>query len=270
MMTPYLVAWIMSAMGSWRWVFIMTGVLGFFWAVLWFFFYKHPEEHRRLSKEELAYIQSDPKEKTERTAWLPLLKLRQTWAFAIGKFMTDPVWWVWLFWVPGFLFKKFGLDLKSMGLPLVVIYIMADAGSIGGGLLSSLFIKKGWSVNAARKTAMLICALAVIPVIFASMTVDKWTATLLIGLACGAHQGWSANLFTLTSDMFPKRAVGSVVGIGGATGGIGGFFIANFVGWILNSDPNNYLPIFIIAGSMYLIALLIIHFLVPKMDPAQI
>ncbi len=269
MVTPYLVFWIISTMGSWRWAFIMTGALGFFWAVLWFLVYKRPQEHPRLSKEELAYIQSEPPERTEKIPWLPLLKFKQTWAFTIAKFMTDPIWWVWLFWVPGFFFEKFGVDIKSVGVPLIVIYIMADIGSIGGGWLSAIFIKKGWSVNAARKTAMLICALAVIPVIYASMKADKWTAILLIGLACGAHQGWSANLFTLTSDMFPKRAVGSVVGIGGAAGGIGGFFIANLVGWVLNKNPNNYLPIFIIAGSIYLITLLVIQFLVPKLEPAK-
>jgi MFS transporter, ACS family, hexuronate transporter len=269
MITPYIVAWVLL-LGSWRWAFVLTGILGFFWAVLWFLVYKRPEEHPRLSKEELTYIQSEPPERTEKMAWLPLLKLRQTWAFAIGKFMTDPIWWVWLFWVPGFLFKKFGADIKSMGGSLIVIYIMADIGSIGGGWLSAIFIKKGWSVNAARKTAMLICAILVIPVIYASITADKWVATLLIGLACGAHQGWSANLFTLVSDIFPKRAVGSVVGIGGAAGGIGGFFIANLVGWVLNNNPDNYLPIFIIAGSIYLIALLFIQFFVPKIDQVQI
>jgi len=270
MVTPYLVFWIMSAMGSWRWAFIMTGALGFLWAVLWFLVYKRPQEHPRLSKTELAYIQSEPEEKIEKTPWMPLLKLKQTWAFTIAKCLTDPIWWVWLFWVPGFLKIKFGVDIESVGVPIIVIYIMADIGSIGGGWLSAIFIKKGWSVNAARKTAMLICAIAVIPVIYASMTADKWTSILLIGLACGAHQGWSANLFTLASDMFPKRAVGSVVGIGGAAGGIGGFIIANYVGGVLDKNPNNYLPIFIIAGSIYLISLVIVQFLVPKLEPAKI
>jgi MFS transporter, ACS family, hexuronate transporter len=270
MITPYIISWILLTFNSWRLVFIVTGSLGLFWAVLWFLFYKRPQEHHRLSKEELAYIQSEPAETTEKTPWLPLLGLRQTWAFAIGKFMTDPIWWVWLFWVPGFLFKKFGVDIKSMGGALIVIYIMADIGSIGGGWLSAFFIKKGWSANAARKTAMLICAISVIPVICASTVSNKWVSVLLIGLACGAHQGWSANIFTFVSDIFPKRAVGSVVGIGGAAGGIGGFFIANIVGWILNNNPNNYLPIFIVAGSIYLMALLIMHLLVPKIEQVQI
>jgi ACS family hexuronate transporter-like MFS transporter len=270
MITPYIVAWLLAVLGSWRWSFIFTGLLGFVWIVFWLLFYKRPQEHPRLSKTEMAYIQSEPPEKQKKIAWLLLLQFRQTWAFVIGKFLTDPIWWVWLFWVPGFLYQKFGVDIKSMGGALIVIYVMADIGFIGGGWLSAIFIKKGWTVNAARKTAMLICAVLVMPVIYASITADKWIAVILIGLACGAHQGWSANIFTLVSDMFPKRAVGSVVGIGGAAGGIGGFFIANLVGWILNINPNNYLPIFIIAGSIYLISLLFIQLLVPKLEQAKL
>jgi ACS family hexuronate transporter-like MFS transporter len=274
MATPFLVDWILThfkgqRMEGWQWVFILTGLLGFLWAVLWMWVYRRPEEHPRLSKEELAYIQSEPEEKIEKTPWMPLLKLKQTWAFTIAKCLTDPIWWVWLFWVPGFLSKKYGVDIKAMGVPIMVIYTMAAIGSIGGGWLSAIFIKRGWSINAGRKTAMLICALCVMPVIYASTTTSLWVSILLIGLACGAHQGWSANLFTLTSDMFPKRAVGSVVGIGGAAGGIGGFFIANLVGWVLNKNPNNYLPIFIIAGSIYLISLVVVQILVPKLEPAK-
>jgi MFS transporter, ACS family, hexuronate transporter len=268
--TPFAVAWILTTLGSWRWVFILTGAAGFLWLVLWLIMYKRPEEHPRLSKEELAFIQSEPEEKTEKTPWLPLFRHKQTWAFTIGKGLTDPVWWVWLFWVPGFLHNKYGVDIKAMGLPLVVIYSMASVGSIGGGWLSAFFIKRGWSINLSRKIAMLACAVCVVPVIFAASTTHIWTAVFLIGLACGAHQGWSANIFTLSSDMFPKRAVGSVVGIGGAAGGIGGFFIANVVGFILNKNPGNYLPVFIMAGSMYLIALLIIQVMVPKLEPAKI
>jgi ACS family hexuronate transporter-like MFS transporter len=269
MVTPYLVSGILVAFGSWRWVFLLTGFIGLIWGILWFCTYRRPEEHPSLSKKELAYIQSEPKESSEKTSWLPLLKLKQTWAFVIGKFMTDSIWWVWLFWVPGFLFKKFSVDIKSMGGALIVIYIMADIGSIGGGGLSAIFIKKGLSINAARKIAMLICALAVVPVICASSLSNKWASVLLIGLACGAHQGWSANIFTFVSDIFPKRAVGSIVGIGGAAGGIGGFFISNIVGWILNVDANNYLPIFVVAGTSYLAALLIMHLLVPKIEHIQ-
>ncbi len=268
--TPFAVAWILSSLGSWRWVFLLTGAIGFLWLILWLIVYKRPEEHPRLSKEERAFIQSEPEERIEKTPWLPLLRHKQTWAFALGKGITDPVWWVWLFWVPGFLNKKYGIDIKAMGLPLVVIYSMASVGSIGGGWLSSFYIKRGVSINVSRKIAMLACALCVIPVIFASIATHIWTAVLLIGLACGAHQGWSANIFTMSSDMFPKRAVGSIVGIGGALGGVGGFFIANIVGFILNKNPGNYLPIFIIASSMYLIALFIIQIIVPKLEPATI
>ena len=268
--TPFAVAWILSTFGSWRWVFILTGAMGFLWLILWLIMYRRPEEHPRLSKEELAFIQNEPEPKIGKTPWLPLFRHKQTWAFAIGKGITDPVWWVWLFWVPGFLNKKYGVDIKAMGLPLVVIYSLASVGSIGGGWLSAFFIKRGWSINVSRKIAMLACAVCVVPVIFAASTTHIWTAVLLIGLACGAHQGWSANIFTLSSDMFPKRAVGSVVGIGGAAGGIGGFFIANIVGFVLNKNPGNYLPIFIIAGSMYCAALLIIQVIVPKLEPAEI
>jgi ACS family hexuronate transporter-like MFS transporter len=270
MVTPPLVAWILATLHHWQWVFITTGMLGFFWAVLWWTVYRRPEQHPRLLKPELAYIQSGGKEKIEKMPWAPLLKFKQTWAFAIGKGLTDPIWWIWLFWVPGFLYQRFGVDIKNMAGALIVIYLMADVGSVGGGLLPAIFIKRGWSINASRKTAMLICALLVIPVFYASITADKWLAVLLIGLACGAHQGWSANIFTLASDMFPKRAVGSVVGIGGALGGLGGAFISNIIGWILNVNPNNYLPIFIVASSIYLFSLLIIHLMVPKLEPAKI
>lgn len=275
MTTPFLVNWILvhfkgQRIEGWQWVFIMTGALGFIWVVLWLMFYDHPEKHPRLSKEELVYIQSEPGEKVEKTPWTPLLRYRQTWAFTIGKFMTDPIWWVWLFWVPGFLSKKFGVEIKDMGGAIFIIYTMAAIGSVAGGWFSAVFIKKGWTVNASRKTAMLICALCVIPVIYASVTPNKWLAVILIGLACGSHQGWSANIFTLTSDMFPKRAVGSVVGIGGAAGALGGCCISMVVGWVLDKNPNNYLPIFIIAGTIYLAALLVIHLLTPKMEPAKL
>ncbi len=269
--TPFAVAWILTNLHSWRYSFIFTGTLDLCWLVLWLVIYRRPEEHPLLSPQELAYICSEPEERVEnKTPWRALFKFRQTWAFTIGKGITDPVWWVWLFWVPGFLYKKFGVDIKAMGLPLVVIYSMASVGSIGGGWISAFFMKHGLSANVSRKTAMLICALCVIPVIFAAMTPHVWTAVLLIGLACGAHQGWSANILTLPSDMFPRRAVASVVGIGGAAGGIGGFLISRIVGWILNKNPGNYLPIFIVAGSMYLIALAIIQFMAPRLKPAML
>lgn len=268
LLTPLAVPWITLHWG-WQWAFIATGLTGFLWLAWWLWIYRAPEEHPRLSAAELAYIRSDPIERTEPIEWKKLFPHRQTWAFALGKFMTDPIWWLYLFWIPDFLNRNHGLDLKSIGLPLVVIYLVADVGSIGGGWLSSALIKRGWTVNSARKTAMLICALSVVPIMFAAKAANLWVAVGLVSLAAAAHQGWSANLFTLTSDMFPRRAVGSVVGIGGMAGAIGGMFIALIVGEILQRT-GSYVPIFIMAGSAYLIALAVIHFLAPKLEPAEV
>ena len=268
LLTPVLVPWITLKWG-WQWAFIATGLLGFFWVACWLKSYRPPERHPRVSPAELALIQSDPPESTEKIPWGRLFPLRQTWAFALGKFMTDPIWWLYLFWVPDFLKRNHGLDLKTMGLPLVVIYLVADVGSIGGGWISSHLLKRGWSPNAARKTAMLICALSVVPIMFAAKATNLWVAVGLVSLAAAAHQGWSANLFTLTSDMFPKQAVGSVTGIGGMAGSIGGMLIALVVGEILQTT-GSYVPIFIIAGSAYLVALLVIHLLAPKLKPATL
>ena len=254
---------------GWQWAFIITGTLGFIWLAFWLMTYRRPQEHPRLSRAELAYIQSDPAEPTTRIPWARLFPHRQTWAFAIGKFMTDPVWWVYLFWMPKFLNTNYGLKITQLGLPLVVIYVAADVGSIGGGWLSSALIKRDWSVNRARKTAMLICALAVVPVMFAAHASNLWLAVAFVSLAAAAHQGWSANIFTMVSDMFPRRAVGSVVGIGGMAGSIGGMLIQTTVGLILYYT-SSYLPIFVIAGSAYLVALAIIHLLAPQLAPANV
>jgi ACS family hexuronate transporter-like MFS transporter len=183
--------------------------------------------------------------------------------------MTDPVWWIYLFWLPDFLHKRHGLDLTSFGPPLVAIYLIADVGSIGGGWISSRLIRHGWSVNAGRKTAMLICALAVVPIVFAAQTSSLWMAVGLIGLAAAAHQGWSANIFTLTSDMFPRHAIGSVVGIGGMAGAVGGMFASKVVGYILQ-ETGSYVPIFVVAASAYLLALAVIHALVPRLEPPDL
>jgi MFS transporter, ACS family, hexuronate transporter len=268
LVTPLLVYWITARWG-WRATFIVTGAIGFIWLIAWLALYRRPEEHPRLSKSEFNYIQSDPQEPVVNIPWTRLLPHRQTWAFAIGKFMTDPIWWVYLFWLPDFLHKRHGLGLKDFGLPLVVVYLIADVGSIGGGWLSSSLIKRGWTINAGRKLAMLICALAVIPIVFAAQTSNLWVAVVLIGIAAAAHQGWSCNLFTTSSDMFPKHAVGSVVGIGGMAGAVGGMMIARLVGEILQRT-GSYVPIFIIAASAYLAALLVIHLLAPKLEPANL
>lgn len=268
---PLLVPWLAINYG-WRSAFIVTGAVGFIWLAFWLALYRRPEEHPRLSPAELAYIRSDALESTEKVPWARLLGFRQTWAFAAGKFLTDPVWWFYLSWLPKFLNKEYGIaiDPAKIGPPLVVIYLMADVGSIGGGWLSSYFIRRGLDANRARKTAMLLCALCVVPIIFASKASNMWTAVILIGLAAAAHQGWSANLFTLVSDMFPRRAVGSVVGIGGMAGAIGGMLVAGAVGLLLQATDGNYTPVFVIAGFAYLVALAVIHLLVPRLTPANV
>ena len=202
-------------------------------------------------------------------SWATILPHRQAWTVAVAKFMTDPIWWLYLFWIPDFLYRNHGLSLTTMGPPIVAIYLIGDVGSVGGGWLSSTLIKRGWSVNAARKTAMLTCALAVVPIVFAANASNLWIAVGLIGLAAAAHQGWSANVYTLASDMFPKQAVGSVVGFAGMCGAIGGMLIAKITGYVLQFT-GSYVPVFIIAASAYLIALLIVHLLSPRLEPAVI
>ena len=270
LVAPVCVPWILQIWG-WEWAFIGTGLLGFFWVAAWLLIYRPPEQHQRVSPEELAHIRSDPPEPIARIPWAQLLPHRQTWAFAVGKFMTDPVWWLYLFWVPDFLNKTHGVQVtvSQMGPPMICIYLVADIGSIGGGWLSSHWIKRGWTVNKSRKFAMLTCAFAVTPIVFAAIVPNLWLAVGLISLAAAAHQGWSANLFTLTSDMFPRQAVGSVVGIGGMAGAVGGMFIAMLVGAILQAT-GSYVPIFMIAGSAYLVALLVIHGLAPRLEPAKV
>lgn len=264
---PLTVPWIALHMG-WQWAFILTGGIGLLWLAFWVPLYARPEAHPRLSRTELAHIQSDPPDPpAAKVPWIKLIPRRETSAFAIGKYLTDPIWWFYLYWVPQFLRQNYGLDLTSIGLPLIAIYVVADIGSIGGGWMSSTFIKRGWTINQARKTAMLICALLVTPIVFASHARNLWLAVGLVGLAAAAHQGWSANIFTLTSDMFPRRAVGSVVGIGGMAGAFAGSTMAVIVGYILQVTGGNYRVPFFIAGSVYLVALLIIQLLVPRVEP---
>jgi len=262
---PLVVPWLTLVYG-WQAAFLATGAIGLLWLAAWIPLYGSPDKHPRVSPAELALIQSDPPDPPARLPWGELLMHRQTWAFAIGKFLTDPIWWLYLFWVPDFLQRNHGLNLTTIGLPLVVIYVVADVGSIGGGWLSSSLLKRGWSVNAARKTAMLVCAVSVTPIVFASRAHDLWVAVGLVALAAGAHQGWSANIFTTASDMFPRKAVGSVVGIGGMAGAIGGMLIAKITGYLLQVT-GTYLVVFFIAGSMYLLALGVFQILVPKIEP---
>lgn len=266
--TPLIVPWIVMHWG-WKTAFIGIGALGFVWLVFWLVIYRKPSEHPKVSRAELEYISSGLTEPTGKISWGSLIPLRQTWAFVAGKFLTDPVWWFYLFWVPGFLQTKHGLALTGIGIPVMVIYVISDVGSVAGGWLSSSLIKRGRTVNFSRKLAMLICAIGVIPVVFSYRVESTWSAVLLIGLAAACHQGFSANLFTLTSDMFPARAVGSVVGIGGMAGAIGGFFIATVVGHVLQWTGSYMIP-FVIAGAAYLLALAVIHILSPRLEPAKL
>jgi len=265
---PLAVPWITIHWG-WPWAFYLTGALGLLWLVFWLPMYHSPQTHPKLTKEEREYILSDPPEQATKIPWLQLLPHRQTWAFVVGKFLPDAVWWFYLYWTAKFLDMNFGISLAKLSLPLVVIYLVADVGSIGGGWMSSHMIKRGWSVNAARKLTMLLCAICVLPVTFAPMTKNLWVAVALISIAAAAHQGWSANIFTLVSDMFPRRAVGSVVGIGGFAGAVGGILLSRVIGDVLQLT-GSYVPIFIIAAAVYLSALLIIHLLVPRLELADL
>jgi ACS family hexuronate transporter-like MFS transporter len=217
----------------------------------------------------LAFIQSDPQESEDTVPWRTLLKLRQAWAVGLGKMFTDPIWFVYLFWMPDFLSRNLKLDLKGMALPLFVIYSGASVGSVAGGWLSSWLLKKGWSVNASRKAALLVCALAVTPIMLAALTRDAWVVVGLVALAAGAHQGWSANMYTLASDMFPRSAVASVVGFATLLGAFSGMFISKAVGYILQST-GSYVAVFVMAGSAYLVALGFVQALAPRLEPAEI
>jgi ACS family hexuronate transporter-like MFS transporter len=265
---PMVVPVIAVAWG-WQAAFLFTGVLSATWLATWLLTYRTPERQPKLSSAELAYIHSDPPEPTTRVPWAVILRHRQAWAFIVGKFMTDPIWWFLLFWLPKFLHSTYGLSLLELGLPLIAIYVTADVGSIAGGWLAGYLIRRGWSANRARKGAMLACALCVVPIVFAAKASHMWVAVALIGLATAGHQGWSANLFTLSSDLFPRRAVASVVGIGGFAGAVGGMLIATFAGFLLQAT-GSYVPLFIMAGSAYLLALLAVQLLTPRLQPASL
>jgi MFS transporter, ACS family, hexuronate transporter len=266
--TPLIVPIITIRLG-WQWAFIITGLLGLACLALWWAVYDHPARHARLGEGERAHINSDPPEPTTRVPWRALLPHRQTWSFTVAKFMTDPIWWMYLFWIPDFFSRNYGLSLLELGPPIIVIYLVADLGSVFGGWLSSSLIRRGRSVNAARKTAMLVCALAVVPIVFASRVQSLWAAVALISLAASAHQGWSANVFTLASDMFPRRAVGSVVGFGGMAGAVGGMLIAKVTSYVLEFT-GSYVSVFIIAGTAYLAALAMVHILTPTLERAEL
>ena len=266
---PFIIAAIVSENGdNWQIPFLITGGLSSIWVFLWWITYERPEEHPKLSKEELKYIQSDSvTENLEKLPWRKVLPKRQTWAFALAK-VTDAVWWFYLFWGAKFLYAKFDVSLSNIALPFFIMYILADGGSIFGGYLSGAFMKKGWTINKSRKLTLLICAIIILPVSLVAVTTNEWIAVFLIGIGAGGHQAWSANIFTLVSDVFPKKATASVVGIGGMVGAVAGILGDKILGTVLDQANNSgYFWAFLIAGSMYLIILGLVHLLMPKMTP---
>jgi MFS transporter, ACS family, hexuronate transporter len=272
---PLTVPLIAATMG-WRWAFIITGAIGFIWLLFWFWLYEIPAKQKRLSKQEYDFIHSD--EETNQTAnastesklsWQQLLGYRQTWAFVLGKFLTDPIWWFYLFWLPAFLKAQYNITGTAVALPIALVYTISSLGSIGGGWLPLVLIKKGWTVKRSRKTSMLIYAACPVPVIFAQLLggINMWFAVMTIGFAAAAHAAWSANIFTTVSDMFPKNAVASVTGIGGMAGAVGGILVAKLAGVLfdhfksISQLTTGYYIMFFICGSAYLIAWLFMHIL---------
>ncbi len=254
---------------SWRGAFVVTGALGVVWLIFWLIYYRRPEQHRSVSKAELDLILSDPAETVESVPWRRVLPRKETWAFAIGKFLTDPIWWFYLFWIPGYLQTTFHLSLQQSRVPVVMAYSISIIGSIGGGYLSSVMIKRGISANVARKTTLLICVALIAPIFLTPFVYHLWLVVALLGMATAGHQGWSANLFTLPSDMFPKSAVASVIGIGGMAGALGGVLFQLGTGYIVYLT-HSYVTLFIIACLAYPAAFLIIHGISPKLAPAKI
>ena len=259
-----------TATWGWRWAFIATGAVGFIWVAAWLVVYRDLNGHPRVSSEEAAYIRSDGPDAAVTLGWSSLIRCPQTWAFIVGKSLTDPVWFFYLFWLPKFLDADFGVRLTALAAPLIVIYVVADFGSVGGGWLSSALISRGWSVNAARKTALLAAAIAIVPTAFAPMASGMWTVVALVSVAAAAHQWWSCNLFTLVSDMFPRSAVASVVGMGGFMGAMSSMAVQRSTGALLEATGGDYAPIFLVCGFAYLAALTLIHLLVPRMELAAI
>ena len=266
---PLIVPWLTLRWG-WPWAFLVTGALGFIWLAFWLALYAEPDRHRRVSAAELAYIRSDPADRSGPIPWRQLLTYRQTWAFVIGKAMTDPVWFFYLFWLPKFLDTNWGVKLSALAAPLVVIYVAADVGSVGAGWMSSTLIARGWSVNRSRKITLLALALAILPTSLAPMTGSMWAAVALVSVAAAAHQGWSANLFTTVSDMFPRRAIASVVGIGGFAGMMMSMLFQRATGTLLDATHGDYRVIFLVCGVMYVCALALIHALAPRLEPVHV
>jgi len=265
--TPLIVP-ILTLKYGWRAAFVITGAVSFVWLLAWLSIYRTPRQEKRLSSAELEWIESDPPDPATPLPWLKLVRIKETWAYALGKFCIDPIWWFYLFWLPGVLATRYGLDLTSFGPPLVAIYLLSDAGSVLGGWASSRMMKAGKSVNFSRKIAMLGCAIAVTPIFFAQHIRNLWVAVCVIGVAAAAHQAFSANLYTLPSDLFPRSAVGSVIGIGGTIGAIGGMLFALYTGYVLDKF-GSYAPIFVVAGSAYFVALALVHQFSPALKPVE-
>ena len=255
-LTPLLVPWVALKWG-WQWAFIGTGALGLLWLGVWISLYR--------DVPGTAGAVSNPSVK-----WTRLFTYRQTWAFVVGKLLADPVWWFYLYWLPKFLDAKYGVKLAQVAAPIIVVYLIADAGSVGGGWISSALIKRGWSVNRARKTTMLAMALLIVPTTLAGRAPSMWAAVLIVAVAAAAHQAWSANVYTLASDMFPKFAVGSVVGIGAFAGAMGGVLFQRITGRVLQANGSDYTPIFVVCGLAYVMAWAIIQLLAPRLEPARL
>lgn len=263
--TPLVVPIIAVTFG-WRMAFIATGLLTILWLAAWLLFYHQPAKHPALSAEERAWIESEPLEAQRPIPWRVLLRLRQTWAYILGRFLIDPIWWTFLFWLPDFFNRQYHVKMLDFGPPLIAVYLLADVGSVAGGWFSSRLIARGRSINRARKTAMFVCALFALPIAFASHAPSMWWAVLAIGLACACHQGFSANVYAIPGDLFPRGRSGSVVGLGGLSGAVGGMIMAKFAGTIL-ATIGSYGPIFVVAAGAYLVALFVIHLLVPRYEP---
>jgi len=266
---PIIVSGITLAMG-WQWAFIITGALGFIWIVFWLVYYHSPENHPKISKEELNYIHQDDgeSESTKNIKWISLFKYRQTYAICSTRFISDWVWWFFLFWIPDFLSKAHGTNIKEVVWPLIIIYSVSSVGGIGGGWISSRFIQMGRSIDFARKTTILMCALIILPVMLVSQIANLWIAVGLIALAAAGHQGWASNIFTIVSDIYPKKAVGSMVGLSGFTGAIGGALSAAFVGQLLEAT-GSYFFIFLIAASVYLLNWVILKSFIHEIKPIE-
>ncbi|MFM1885445.1 MAG: hypothetical protein RL026_602 [Pseudomonadota bacterium] len=270
-LTAPTLALFMSVLGlGWRETFLWSALFGVVLLALWWKFYSNPRESARVSEAELAWIEHDPPEKVQRVPWVRLITLREAWAFAVAKFLTDPVWFLMLFWLPKYFSSTYGVDLTQVLLPMILMYLLSDLGSIAGGWLSSRLIQRGYTPNLARKLTLLLSGCCVLPLLFVSGLSNMWLAVLLIGIALAGHQSFSSNLLSLPPDMFPKRAVGSAIGLGGFAGGIGGMIMAKSTGMVLDATGGNYTVIFMACTVVYFIAVLAIHLLSPRLKRVEV